>query len=107
MLAVTLAQLLKGRPKIWRSLALVQLAAIFPFPPLSLPCVVLHLAFHWHYHGTQTISIGMYGVSYLLVEHEIWIIYSVSLRFDFKLWTVQQQQPCYCKDELFRSFVSS
>ena len=28
------------------------LAAVFPFPSLSLPCVVLYLIFHWHYHGT-------------------------------------------------------
>ena len=24
----------------------------FPFPPLSLPCVVLYFVFHWYHHGT-------------------------------------------------------
>ena len=28
------------------------LAAVFAFPSLSLPCVVLYLIFHWHCHGT-------------------------------------------------------
>ena len=36
----------KGQPKIWRSLALVRLAVVFSFSPLSLPRVVRYLVLH-------------------------------------------------------------
>ena len=41
-----MVRLLKDQPKIWRSLVLVQLAVVFSFTPMSLPCVVLQLVLH-------------------------------------------------------------
>ena len=60
MLAMTIAQLAKNQLKFWSLLALALLAAIVPFLSLSVPCVVLYLVFHLHYHDTQTISINFY-----------------------------------------------
>ena len=40
------SRLLKGRLKIGRLPVLVRFTAIFPFPLLSLPCVVLNVVFH-------------------------------------------------------------
>ena len=54
MPAVTTAQLLKGQLTIWRSLALVQLAAVLPFPPLSLPWYADHLHLQYETCYVQT-----------------------------------------------------
>ena len=52
-----MTRLLKGRLKIWRLPVLVWFTAIFPFPLLSLPCVVPNIVFHSCHHGTWTILI--------------------------------------------------
>ena len=46
-----MAQLAKGSAINLRLLNRVFLAFIFPFPPHSEPCAVLHLVFHLNHHG--------------------------------------------------------
>ena len=50
--------------------SLVRLAAVFPFPPLSLSCVVHYLVFHWEWEVVQYCW-PVYGYLYWLGQSSL------------------------------------